>query len=197
MRWNNSSPFEQAGSRSGSIGHLAQHSGTRRSSLSHPVREGGRADEPFGLPGQLSITLLGVAGCGSLSPAPYPPTPRTVPKRKWCTSWCGAAPCPPGHPSLSPLDLISPSSRPGEGCWWGRRSSGSAGMPTLFNCGLTADRREESILSRKINGQRTPSSHNLHGSQPRNRRPEKWAALTAAESVSEPKPHQTDRKTET
>lgn len=179
LRWNHSS-HEQAGSHSSSISHPAQRSGTRSE---HSVRpqssRGGRVDEPFGSSRQLSITLLGVAGRRG-SRVLYPPTPRTVPKR--CTSsGVGAASCPPGRPYLTGPDQPPPPAQVREAGGAG----GAVGRLDTHVVQLWADCRMEgkkaSFLEKSMDrGQ--PPSHNLHGSQPRKQKiPEKWAPLTAAE----------------
>lgn len=154
LRWDHSS-CEQAGSRSGSIGHPAQHSGTRSEQSVRPQSSrGGRQMNHLGLPSSSASPCwvwLDVAPKSCTRPLPGPSP------NEWCTlSGVGAAPCPPGCPCLTGPDRSAPSSSPGEGRWCGRRSSGKAGCPRCSTVGWLQNEREASILSGKISGQRTP-----------------------------------------
>lgn len=106
MRWNNSS-CEQAGSRSGSIGHPHSTVGQGVSSLSDPeVREEGGQMNNLGLPSSSASPCwvwLDVAPKSCTHPLPGPSP------NEWCTSsGVGAAPCPPGHPYLPGPDQPPP-----------------------------------------------------------------------------------------
>ena len=99
-----------------------------------------------------------------------------------CTSsGVGAASCPPGRPYLTGPDQPPPPAQVREAGGAG----GAVGRLDAHVVQLWADCRMEgkkaSFLEKSVDrGQ--PPSHNLHGSQPRKQKiPEKWAPLTAAE----------------
>lgn len=106
LRWDHSS-CEQAGSRSGSIGHPAQHSGTRSEQSVRPQssREG-RQMNHLGLRSSSASPCwvwLDVAPKSCTRPLPGPSP------NEWCTlSGVGAAPCPPGRPCLTGPDQPPP-----------------------------------------------------------------------------------------
>lgn len=180
MRWNNSS-CEQAGSRSGTIGHPHSTVGQGVSSLSDPeVREEGGQMNHLGLPSSSASPCwvwLDVAPKSCTHPLPGPSP------NEWCTSsGVGAAPCPPGHPYLPGPDQPPPPAQVRDAGGAG----GAVGRLDAHVVQLWADCRTEgrkaSFLKKSMDRGHPPRQVTtfVEASQ-ENQRPEKWAALIAAE----------------
>lgn len=176
MRWNNSS-CEQAGSRSGSIGHPHSTVGQGVSSLSDPeVREEGGQMNHLGLPSSSASPCwvwLDVAPKSCTHPLPGPSP------NEWCTSsGVGAAPCPPGHPYLPGPDQPPPPAQVRDAGGAG----GAVGRLDEQPSDCRTEGRKASFLKKSMDRGHPPRQVTtfVEASQ-ENQRPEKWAALIAAE----------------